>query len=321
MLANFKSIFDLLKAFPDEQTCINHLEQLRWNGNVISPFDTASKVYKCKNNRYKCANTNKYFNVRTETIFEDTKLPLQKWFMALYVFSSHKKGISSHQLAKDLSITQKSAWFVLHRLRYAFDHPAFKALVGDNGPTQIDETFVGGKETNKHKSRYAQKQKEQAKEQDGYVNNQGRSTESKTPVVGLREDGKVIAKVVPDTTSKSLQAFVRANVKPGSTIVTDEYKSYVTLRKDYNHESVRHALGEYARDGFHTNGIENFWSQLKRGVYGIYHHVSPEHLQAYVDEFALRYNTRDNKTQCRFDLILANVAGKRLTYKKLINKV
>jgi transposase-like protein len=318
-IVSFKSILDLLKAFPNEQTCINHLEKLRWNGNVISPFEASSKVYKCKNNRYKCTATNTYFNVRTNTIFEDTKLPLQKWFMALYIFSSHKKGISSHQLAKDLDITQKSAWFVLHRLRYAFEHPTFKKTVGDSGPTQVDETFIGGKESNKHKSRFAQAVKREAKKITP-VSNQGRSTETKTAVVGLVNAGVVIAKVVPNTKSNVLQKFVRDYVKAGSIVVSDEWKGYVTLRKDYTHEPINHSMGQYVREGFHTNSIEGFWSQLKRGVYGIYHHVSPEHLQAYVDEFTLRYNTRTFTAQNRFDLVLGNVAGKRLTYETLINK-
>jgi hypothetical protein len=126
MVSGFTSIIQLLEVFPTEQHCIDRLEQIRWEGVVVSPFDETSKVYKCKGNRYKCVNSGKYFNVRTGTIFEDTKLPLQKWFMALYIFSSHKKGVSSHQLSRDLDITQKSAWFLLHRLRYAFDHPAFK---------------------------------------------------------------------------------------------------------------------------------------------------------------------------------------------------
>ena len=143
MLPEFKSIFDLLKAFPTEQDCINHLETIRWNGVVVSPFDETSKVYKCANNKYKCKNTGKYFNVRTNTIFDNTKIELQKWFLALYVFSSHKKGISSHQLARDISVTQKSAWFLLHRLRYAFEHPNFQAVLGGNDAVEIDETFIG----------------------------------------------------------------------------------------------------------------------------------------------------------------------------------
>lgn len=148
MIPSFSSIFELLKAFPDEQSCIDHLERFRWNGNVVSPFDESSKVYKCAGNKYKCKTSGRYFNVKTGTIFEDTKIPLQKWFMALYVFSSHKKGISSHQLAKDITVTQKSAWFLLHRLRYAFAHPAFREVMSST--VQADETFVGGKNKNRH---------------------------------------------------------------------------------------------------------------------------------------------------------------------------
>lgn len=131
MPAEFKSIIDLLKAFPTEQDCITHLEKLQWNGTPVSPFDAASKVYKCAGNKYKCKNTGKYFNVRTGTIFDNTKIPLRKWFLALYVFSFHKKGISSHQLGRDISVTQKSAWFMLRRLRYAFDYPNIKAIPGN----------------------------------------------------------------------------------------------------------------------------------------------------------------------------------------------
>lgn len=139
MLPEFKSIFDLFRAFPTEQSYIDHLERLSWNGNPVSPFAPESKVYKCANNKYKCKNTGKYFNIRTGTIFDNTKIPLQKWFLALYVFSSHKKGISSHQLAKDISVTQKTAWFLLHRLRYAFDHPNFKQTLGNI--VEIDENI------------------------------------------------------------------------------------------------------------------------------------------------------------------------------------
>lgn len=319
MIATFKSIFDLLKAFPDEQTCINHLEQLRWAGNVVSPFDSTSKVYKCKGNKYRCKNTGKYFNVRTETIFEDTKLPLQKWFMALYIFSSHKKGISSHQLAKDLDITQKTAWFVLHRLRYAFDHPAFKAIVGDSGPTQADETFMGGKEKNKHNGPREGRTPTKSLITTGiskYLQ------DSKTPVIGiLGANGIVIAKKVENIQAKTLLPILQKHIAPGSTIVTDEHKGYTKLPSlGFTHKTVIHSKHVYSFNGYHTNGIENFWSQLKRGVYGIYHQVSPEHLQAYVDEFTLRFNTRTYTTANRFDLILSNVAGKRLTYANLIQK-
>lgn len=304
MILNFKSIFDLLKAFPDEQTCIDRLEQLRWNGNVISPFDENSKVYKCKGNKYRCKNTGKYFNVKTNTIFEDTKIPLQKWFMALYIFPSHKKGISSHQLAKDINVTQKSAWFLLHRLRYAFDHPNFKKMLSEC--VEADETYIGGKAKNKH---FNKKTK----------GTQGRSTKDKTVIFGLIErSGNLIAKKVNDVSGKTLKPIIYKHVKKGSILSTDEWKAYKGLNDNYNHILVYHSLKEYVKFMAHTNNIECFWSHLKRGIGGIYHWISPEHSQSYVDEFSLRYNTRKSTTSQRFDLILGNVIG-RLTYRQLIN--
>ena len=305
-MVEFKSILDLIKGFPAEQDCINHLERLRWNGNVISPFDASSKVYKCAGNKYKCKNTGKYFNVKVGTIFEDSKIPLIKWFMALYVFSSHKKGISSHQLAKDISVTQKSAWFMLHRLRYAFEHPAFKEIVGDN-PVEIDETYIGGKEKNKHNS----------KKEGG---TQGRSTKGKTPVLGMKQrGGNVLAQVVHSTKAVTIQPIVEKNIATGSTVFTDEWWAYRNLHLKYNHQRVNHGAKEYVNMMAHTNGIENFWSHMKRGLDGIYHWVSSAHLQRYVNEFSLRYNTRTETTSNRFNLILENAAG-RLKYQDLINR-
>lgn len=304
MLLEFKSILDLLKAFPDEQSCINHLENLRWNGNVVSPFDETSTVYKCKGNKYKCKSTGKYFNVRTGTIFDNTKVPLQKWFLALYVFSSHKKGISSRQLAKDISVTQKTAWFLLHRLRYAFDHPNFKNTLGNI--VEVDETFVGGEAKNKHSNKKNR-------------NENGGTLHEKQPVLGMRErDGNVVAVVVPNRNKEILLPIIQETVENDSTIMTDEYTAYRDLKHDYTHLRVNHGAKEYVNQMAHTNGIENFWSHLKRGIDGIYHWVSKEHLQAYVDEFTLRFNTRKFNTQNRFDLILSAVAGKKLTYNDLI---
>lgn len=304
MLPEFKSIFDLLKAFPTEQSCIDHLENLSWGGNPVSPFDATSKVYKCAGNKYKCKNTGKYFNVRTNTIFDNTKIPLQKWFLALYVFSSHKKGISSHQLAKDISVTQKSAWFLLHRLRYAFDHPNFQGVVGNI--VEIDEAGIGGQSHYKHANKKIR-------------NEEGATISGKASVIGMKErGGNVKAFVVPDRMKDTLLPVVYANVKPDSTIMTDDYSAYNDLRKDYSHFSVNHSAKQYVNEMAHTNGIENFWSHLKRGIDGIYHWCSKEHLQAYIDEFTLRFNTRDYNTQGRFDLILAAVSNKRLTYKALI---
>lgn len=305
MLPEFKSIFDLLKAFPNEQSCIDHLERLRWNGTVVSPFDENSKVYKCAGNKYKCKNTGKYFNVRTNTIFDNTKIPLQKWFLALYVFSSHKKGISSHQLAKDISVTQKSAWFLLHRLRYAFDHPNFKAAVGNI--VEIDECGVGGESYNKHSNKKAR-------------NEEGRTISTKACVIGMRErGGNVVAKVVFDRTKESLLPVIYDNLKHDAVVMTDEYSAYNDLARYFQHHTVNHTAKEFVNGMAHTNGIENFWSHLKRGIDGIYHQISREHLQAYVNEFLLRFNTRKFNTQSRFDLVLSAVTGKRLTYKNLIS--
>ncbi|MEP7163106.1 MAG: IS1595 family transposase [Ferruginibacter sp.] len=304
MLPEFKSIIDLLKTFPNEQSCIDHLENLSWGGNPVSPFDSTSKVYKCAGNKYKCKNTGKYFNVRTNTIFDNTKIPLQKWFLALYVFSSHKKGISSHQLAKDISVTQKSAWFLLHRLRYAFDHPNFKAVLGNT--VEIDEAGIGGQSFYKHSNKKVR-------------NEEGAVISGKTSVIGMKErGGNIKAIVIPDRTKETLLPIIYANVKPDSVLMTDELISYQNLGKDFEHYSVNHSAKQYVNEMAHTNGIENFWSHLKRGIDGIYHSISKEHLQSYIDEFTLRFNTRDYNTQGRFDLILAAVSNKRLTYKELI---
>lgn len=304
MIPEFKSIFDLLKAFPTEQSCIDHLERLRWSDSITSPFDETSKVYKCAGNKYKCKNTGKYFNVRTNTIFDNSKIPLQKWFLALYVFSSHKKGISSHQLAKDISVTQKSAWFLLHRLRYAFEHPNFKDTLGNT--VEIDETFVGGEAKNKHSNK---------KER----NENGGTKHTKQPVLGMRErNGNVVAQVVENRNKETIIPIIYNTVEADSTIMTDEYSAYKDLRNDYTHLTVNHGAKEYVNQMAHTNGIENFWSHLKRGIDGIYHWVSKEHLQSYVDEFTLRFNTRTFGTQERFDMVLSGVSGKRLTYQNLI---
>lgn len=302
-IKEFTSILDLIKKFPDEQSCIDQLGAIRWGGNVVSPFNAESKVYKCKGNKYKCKETGKYFNVRTGTIFEDTKLPLRTWFLAIYLIASHKKGISSHQLSRDLSVTQKSAWFILQRIRYAFDHENFVATM--QGTVEADETYVGGRESNKPKHKRV-------------TGTKGRGMVSKTPVFGMLErGGNVKAMVVPDTKGKTLLPIIQENVSPSAQVMTDEFAAYNQLKKTHEHKIVKHSLGEYANGTAHTNSLEGFWSLFKRGVIGIYHHVSKEHLQRYIDEFAYRYNTRTLTDSARFNLLLTNTTG-RLTYKELI---
>lgn len=300
-----KSISDLLKAFPDEQSCIDHLEILRWNGNVISPFDADSKVYNCKGNKYKCKNTGKYFNVKTNTIFDNTKMELQKWFLAIWIITSHKKCISSLQLGHDLGITQKSAWFMLQRIRNCFGIDKDEKL---NGEVEIDETYVGGKMGNRP-ARVRKYQTEEVKEHY-----------KKSAVLGMVErNGEVRAKHVKDATKNSLIPQIINNISFGTTIYSDELKAYNALDRVYDHKAVAHSRGEYVRGRISTNTIESFWALLKRGIYGIYHFTSKKHLQMYVDEFVFRYNTRKGTESERFNLLLSNIQN-RITYKELINE-
>ncbi|MEO5643748.1 MAG: IS1595 family transposase [Bacteroidia bacterium] len=303
---DFNSIIELLKAFPTEQSCIDHLEILRWNGDVVSPFDTTSKVYKCAGNKYKCKNTGKYFNVRTATLFDNTKIELQKWFLAIYIVTSHKKRISSLQLSRDIDVTQKTAWFMLQRIRNCFGIENNHEGGNLDGEVEIDETFVGGKNKNRHANK---KVKE----------SQGRSVKDKTPVLGMVErNGKLVAKKVEDTKSTTLTPEIIKAVKESASIYTDEWLGYKGISKIYDHAFIKHNQHQYVCGRVHTNTIEGFWSLLKRSIVGIYHFTSKKHLQKYVDEFVFRYNTRDNMEQTRFNLLLSNTEY-RLTYKNLVN--
>ena len=301
---DFNSILELVTAFPNDKVCIKHLEELRWNGVVISPFDSSSKVYKCSWGRYRCKNTSKYFNVKTGTIFDNTKLPLQKWFLGIWLVTWHKKGISSIQLAKDLDITQKSAWFMLQRIRNCFG-------IDDNddnldGDVEIDETYVGWKNKNRHYDKKVPK-------------SQGRSFKDKTPVMWILErEGRLIAKKVEDVTSKTLTREIVRHVKETASIYTDEWLGYKTVKKIYEHNIVNHGSWEYVRGNIHTNTLEWFWGILKRGIIGIYHFTSKKHLQRYVDEFVFRYNTRHMSECERFNKVLANCEFP-LTYNQLIH--
>ena len=299
---SFKSILELLKAFPDEQSCIDHLEALRWDGFVVSPFDATSKVYKCKGNKYRCKNTGKYFNVKTQTLFDNTKVCLQKWFLAIWLVTSHKKGISSLQLAKDIDVTQKTAWFMLQRIRKCFGIENDNDLDND---VEVDETYIGGKNKNRHKSKKVE-------------NAQGRSLKDKAAVVGMIErEGKLNARQVGDVKAKTLTKEIIRNVKETARLHTDEWVGYKGLSRIYDHSFVKHGQGEYVNGRVHTNTIEGFWSLLKRGIVGIYHFTSKKHLQAYVDEFVFRYNTREHSEQARFNAMLLNMEV-RTTYRGLI---
>lgn len=298
-----KSILDLINAFPTEQACIDHLEILRWNGNVVSPFDSSSKVYDCKGNRYKCKNTGKYFNVKTNTIFDNTKMPLQKWFLAIWIVTSHKKGISSLQLSRDLDITQKSAWFMLQRIRQCFGINDDEQLSGE---VEIDETYVGGKAENRH-NKIRKDKSEETKEKY-----------QKSAVLGMvSREGDVRAMKVENASEIALIPVIYQNVSQEAKVYTDQHSTYKQLKYIYDHKFVKHSKGQYVKGNVSTNTIESFWALLKRGIVGIYHFTSKKHLQLYVDEFVFRYNTRNGSENDRFNLLLTNLEN-RITYKELI---
>lgn len=299
---NFNSILELVQTFKDEQTCIEYLEDLRWGGIVVSPFDETSTVYKCKGDKYRCRNTGKYFNVKTNTLFDNTKIPLQKWFIAIWLVTSHKKGISSLQLSRDIDVTQKTAWFMLQRIRKCF------GIENDNdldNTMEVDETYVGGKNKNRHADKKVK-------------NSQGRCAKDKTPILGMVErQGKLNARTVDNVQAETLTSEIIKNVKETANLFTDEWLGYKDISKIYDHSIVKHNAKEYVNSKIYTNTIEGFWSLLKRGIFEIYHSLSKKHLQVYVDEFVFRYNTRKFGENDRFDLLLSNM-GVRTTYKGLI---
>jgi len=308
MLQHFDSLFEMTQAFSDEQTCIDHLRAIRWKDGAFCPYcgnTTAARIYNFSDNRtHKCADCRQRFSIKVGTIFEDTKLPLRKWFMAIWLITSHKKGIASTALAKDLKITQKSAWFVLHRLRYAARTKSFNKPL--KGEIEIDETFLGGKERNKHASKRKHK-------------GTGGVGSGKTPVLGMLErGGELRAMKVESVKGAELQGKVREHVEYGAVVMTDEWGGYRGLDKLYAHHKVNHASGEYVRDEFiHTNGVEGAWSHFKRQVYGIHHWISGKHADLYVGEFTWRYNRRGEGEADRVNMLLGDVDG-RLRYKDLI---
>ena len=303
----FSTILELLEAFPDEQSCIDHLEVIRWDGNVVSPFQEDSKVYNCKGNRYKCKDTGKYFNVKTGTLFEDSKIPLRKWFIAIYLLCTHKKGLSSYQLAEDLGVTQKTAWFMSQRIRSGLGL-ANDSIEPMSGDIEVDETYVGGKNKNRHKDKKVK-------------NSQGRAYIDKTPVFGMVErGGSLKAVVVPDVKGDTLKPIIYENVYADSTIHSDEWHAYRGLNKYYTHKVVDHGKRQYVDGDAHTNTIEGAWSHLKRAIIGVFHNTSRKHLQKYVDGFVFRYNSRDMSNTEKFNLLLM-FCGIRVTYKNLIGEV
>lgn len=301
----FKNLHELIATMPDEKTCRDYLIKERWNGVITCPYCGNEGAYVIESGkRFKCRSSACYkkFSVTVGTIFEASNIKLNKWFMAGYLALSHKKGISSYQLAKDIGVSQKTAWFMLHRIRQVM-YPQDE--VKSQGIIEVDEVYIGGRMKNKHK-----KIREQYKEQSGHAGN-------KTGVMGVMERGKDVKAKVIDSKVATLKEMVKQNVATNAIVITDALNAYNGLDVFFEkHEVIYHDKNSFVEGYVHTNTVEGFFSYLKRSIFGIYHQVSPKHLQSYCNENAYRYNTRKMTDPERFNVSLQNIE-RRLDYKTL----
>ena len=300
------TLIDLIRKFPDNATAEAWFAAIRWPNGPECPHCGHNDVQhptKHKTMPYRCrrGGCRKWFSVKVGTVMQDSKLGLQEWAIALYLYNTSLKSVSSMKLHRDLGITQKSAWHLAHRIRECWDD-----LHGEpfEGPVEVDETYVGGRARNMH-----------AKDRRRRI--RGRGSVDKTPVVGLKDraTGRIVAKVAGDTTGPTLRGFVRDHTAAGARIYSDDARAYRGLP---NHEAVKHSVSEYVHGQAHVNGIESFWAGLKRGYHGTFHHVSAEHLHRYVAEFAGRHNRRPLDTERMMAVMARGMIGRQLRYADLI---
>ncbi len=314
-----KTLQQAIQHFSDYENCRAFMVAVRWPGDVVHcPVCDATKVtWLAKAKVYRCYGDHpkQKFSLKTGTVFEDSPIPLEKWLPAVWLLVSAKNGISSYELHRALGVTQKTAWFMLHRIRIAMKAKSFMKMGNDGSPVEVDETFIGGVPKNMHASR-----RRQLKGKFGIYGN------NKTIVMGMldRETRQVRTRLIPDVTRETLMNEILAHVERGGTVYTDEHTGYSNMGQ-FVHETVNH-MEEYVRGRVHTNGIENFWSLFKRTLKGTYVAVEPFHLSKYADEQAFRFNNRATKENPlndadRFMLAMSQIAGKRLTYADLTGRV
>ena len=299
----FKTLTEFTDFFKDEETCIKHFASVRFANGEYCPHCGHEEIYTFSSGkRFRCAKCKQDFTIKTGTVFGESKLPLRKWFMAIYLLSNTSKGISSVQLAKHVGVSQKTGWFMDHRIRKAMQQNGGQLF----GKIEADETFIGGLSKNMHKKKRLAAIK-------------GTGGTGKAAIFGLKSrSGEVRAQVVKSVGSVHLHPEIKKHVAAGSVLYTDQWVAYRGLR-EYKRTMVNHGMKEYVKGDCHTNGIESFWALFKRGYHGIYHQMSKKHLQRYVDEFAFRFNCKDDSMQSKFSELVDRMSkGTNMSYQELI---